>query len=81
MYILYLCTQLGNEFLVTFYTPRNSNASVVTMEDVKSATKKFGIKKWQDLWEKSERGRALYIHRPEVNLPGQNVKEAPSRKH
>ena len=28
MFILYLCTQLGNEFLVTFYTPRNSNASV-----------------------------------------------------
>ena len=27
MFILYLCTQLGNEFLVTFYTPRNSNAS------------------------------------------------------
>ena len=26
MFILYLCTQLGNEFLVTFYTPRNSNA-------------------------------------------------------
>ena len=29
MFILYLCTQLGNEFLVTFYTPRNSNASVM----------------------------------------------------
>ena len=28
MYIIYLCTQLGNEFLVTFYTPRNSSASV-----------------------------------------------------
>ena len=27
MFILYLCTQLGNEFLVTFYTPRNSSAS------------------------------------------------------
>ena len=29
MFILYLCTQLGNEILVTFYTPRNSNASVL----------------------------------------------------
>ena len=27
MFILYLCTQLCNEFLVTFYTPRNSSAS------------------------------------------------------
>ena len=33
-----------------------------------SATKKFGIKKWQDVWEKSERGRTLYIHRPKVNF-------------
>ena len=27
VYIISKCTQLGNEFLVTFYTPRNSNAS------------------------------------------------------
>ena len=32
MFILYLCTQLGNEFLVTFYTPRNSNASEMGIE-------------------------------------------------
>ena len=41
---------------------------VVTMEDVKSATKKIGIKKWQDMWENPERRRALYIHREEVNF-------------
>ena len=35
---------------------------VVTMEDVKIATKISGIKKWQDMWEKSERGRTLYTH-------------------
>ena len=46
----------------------DDSSVVVTMEDVKSATKKSGIKKWQDMWEKSERGRALYIHRPEVNF-------------
>ena len=46
----------------------DDSSVVVTMEDVKSATKKFGIKKWQDMWEKSERGRTLYIHRPEVNF-------------
>ena len=58
----------------------DDSSVVVTMEDVKSATKKFGIKKLQDMGEKSERGRALYIHRPEVNLPGQNAKEALSWK-
>ena len=46
----------------------DDSSVVVTMEDVKSATKKFGIKKWQDMWEKPERGRTLYIHRPEVNF-------------
>ena len=46
----------------------DDSSVVVTTEDVKSATKKFGIKKWQGMWEKSERSRALYILRPEVNF-------------
>ena len=40
MFILYLCTQLGNEFLVTFYTPRNSNASEVSISKYKFSISK-----------------------------------------
>ena len=36
------------------------------MGDVKTAARESGKKKWQDMWEKSEKGRALFQFRPKV---------------
>ena len=46
----------------------DDSSVVVIMEVTKSAAKRSGVKKWQEMWEKSERGRALYIYRPELNF-------------
>ena len=40
--------------------------AVITMGIVKTAERESGKKKWQDMWEKSEKGRALFQFRPKV---------------
>ena len=40
---------------------------VITMGDVKTAARESGRKKWQDMWEKSEKGRHLFNFRPKVD--------------
>lgn len=44
------------------------DSGVTTAGDVKLAAKKSGLRKWQDRWEKSERGRDLYQFRPSVGV-------------
>ena len=41
-------------------------SSIMTLEDVKTAAKTSGIKKWQDVWNHSERGRGWFQFRPKV---------------
>ena len=41
-------------------------SSITTSEDVKTAAKTSGIKKWQDMWNHSERGRGLFQFSPKV---------------
>lgn len=41
--------------------------AVISIGDVKAAARESGTKKWQEMWEKSERGRNLYMYRPKVN--------------
>ena len=40
---------------------------VITMGDIKTAARESGRKKWQDMWEKSEKGRHLFNYRPKVD--------------
>ena len=39
---------------------------IKTLEDVKTAAKTSGIKKWQDMCNHSKRGRGLFQFRPKV---------------
>ena len=39
---------------------------VITMGDIKTAARESGRKKWQDMLEKSEKGRHLFNYRPKV---------------
>ena len=41
---------------------------IVTMGDVKTAARESGKMKWQDMWEKSEKGRHLFNFRNQVGL-------------
>ena len=41
--------------------------AVISLGDVKSAAKESGKKKWQDMWDKSGKGRNLYMFRPKVD--------------
>ena len=40
---------------------------VLTMGDIKTAVRDSGRKKWQDMWDKSEKGRNLFNYRPKVD--------------
>ena len=37
------------------------------MGDIKTAVRDSGRKKWQDMWDKSEKGRNLFNYRPKVD--------------
>ena len=41
---------------------------VISLGDVKEAAKKSGYMKWQEMWEKSEKGRHLFNFRPKVDF-------------
>ena len=41
---------------------------VISLGDVKETARKSGFVKWQEMWEKSEKGRHLFQFRPKVNL-------------
>ena len=41
---------------------------VISLGDVKEAARKSGFVKWQEMWEKSEKGRHLFQFRPKVNF-------------
>ena len=41
--------------------------AVISLGDVKSAAKESGKKKWQNMWDKSDMGRHLYMFRPKVD--------------
>ena len=41
---------------------------VLTMGDIKTAVRDSGRKKWQDMWDKSEKGRNLFNYRPKVQV-------------
>lgn len=41
---------------------------VISFGDVKVAAKKSGFVRWQEMWDKSERGRHLFQHRPKVDF-------------
>ena len=36
--------------------------AMISLRDVKSATEESGKKRWQDIWEKSDKGRNLYTY-------------------
>ena len=40
---------------------------VITLGDIKTLARETGTKKWQDMWEKSEKGRHLFNYRPKVD--------------
>ena len=41
---------------------------IVTMGDVKTAARESGKMKWQDMWDKTEKGRHLFNYRNKVGL-------------
>ena len=41
---------------------------VISLGDVKETARKSGFVKWQEMWEKSEKGRHLFQFRPKVNF-------------
>ena len=41
--------------------------AVISLGDVKSAAKESVKKKWQDMWDKSDKGRNLFKYRPKVD--------------
>ena len=50
--------------------------SVISFGDVKEAAKKSGFVKWQEMWEKSEKGRHLFSFRPRVDFKFKNTFES-----
>ena len=53
-------------------------SSLMTLEDVKTAAKTSGLKKWQDMWNNSERGRGLFQFRPKVGYQLKHSFDSPS---
>ena len=49
---------------------------VISLGDVKEAAKKSGYAKWQEMWEKSEKGRHLFNFRPRVEFRLRNTFES-----
>ena len=49
---------------------------VISLGDVKEAAKKSGYAKWQEMWEKSEKGRHLFNFRPRVEFKLRNTFES-----
>ena len=47
---------------------KESLPPVISFGDVKEAAKKSGYVKWQEMWEKSDKGRHLFRHRPKVDF-------------
>ena len=41
---------------------------VISLGNVKEAARKSGVVKWQEMWEKSDKGRQLFQFRPKVNF-------------
>ena len=41
---------------------------IVTTGDVKTAARESGKRKWQEMWEKTEKGRHLFNYRNKVGL-------------
>lgn len=53
------------------------DSGITTVGDVKLAVKKSGLMKWQDRWDRSERGRHLFQYRPKVGVKIQHVYKSP----
>ena len=47
---------------------KESLPPVISLGDVKEAAKKSGYVKWQEMWEKSDKGRHLFWLRPKVDF-------------
>ena len=50
--------------------------AVISLGDVKEAARKSGYVKWQEMWEKSEKGRHLFNFRPRVDFKLKNIFES-----
>ena len=46
---------------------------MISFGDVKNAAKKSGFVKWQEMWEKTEKGRHLFRFRPKVEFKFKNT--------
>ena len=45
---------------------KNDLQLIITLGNVKAAARELGKKKWQDMWERSEKGRNLFNFTPDV---------------